>query len=51
MQDAQHISIAPKSEINDHQTIENNYILSVDSSLFTPIYLLHDRAQNYFHKF
>ena len=57
MSDAQNIIIEPKPEINVHQIIENNYIVSVDSSLYTPIYMLYDRAQvieirqNYLYKF
>jgi hypothetical protein len=39
------IIMEPKPEINYHQIIDNHYILSVHSSLFTPIYILYDRAQ------
>ena len=47
----------PKPEINYHQITENNYILSVDSSLLTSIYMLYGRGQmieirqNYLYKF
>ena len=57
MLDVQNIIIEPKPEIIDHQTIENNYMLSVDSSLLTPISLWYDKTQmieihqNYVHQF
>lgn len=42
MQDVQNISIEPKQE--------NNYILSVHSSLFTPIYIFSMIGHNEIHR-
>ena len=37
MQDIKkNIIMEPKPELNYHQIIDNHYILSIDSSLFTP---------------